>query len=127
MTRVAATGPLPADAVWDRYTDPALWPTWAPQVRGVVGTVEPVLPGDRGWVLGPLVARVPFEVLTVEPEARRWAWRVGFGPLAVAMEHGVDEEPDGDTTAWVDIALPRLAVLGYLPVAQWALRRLVGA
>lgn len=122
--RIEVTGPATPTVVWQRYTDPALWPTWAPQIRGVTGTVEPVLPGDKGWVLGPLVARVPFEVLEVDPDERRWAWRVGMRPAALVMEHGVDRRPEG-SCAWVDIRAPRLLVLPYAPVALLALRRLV--
>jgi uncharacterized protein YndB with AHSA1/START domain len=123
--RIESGGSVSPEEVWERYTDPALWPTWAPQVRAVTGTVEPVLPGDRGWVLGPVGTRVPFVVLAVDAGSRRWSWRVGVRPAAVVMEHGVDADGHG-SRAWVDIRAPRLLVLPYLPVAWLALRRLVG-
>ncbi|QZY29740.1 SRPBCC family protein [Nocardioides coralli] len=122
--RIEATGPAPAAEVWRRYTDPAEWPSWSPQITGVVGTVDPVLPGDRGWVLGPLWARAPFEVLSVEDEACRWSWRVGMRPVAVTMEHGVDGTDEG-SAAWVDVHAPWPLVVPYLPLARLALKRLV--
>lgn len=122
--RIEATGPAPTEEVWRRYTDPAAWPMWAPQITGVVGTVEPVLAGDRGWVLGPWWTRVPFEVLAVDAEQHRWTWRVGVRPAIVVMHHGVDPVEEG-SSAWVDIPLPWPLVVPYLPVARVALARLV--
>jgi hypothetical protein len=32
---ISYEGPAPADEVWRRYTEPAAWPGWAPQVSRV--------------------------------------------------------------------------------------------
>lgn len=130
---LTAEGPALVEDVWQRYVLPALWPTWAPQIRAVrlapasPGTPdEPLVPGVRGSVLGPPPLRVPFRVVAVDPAARRWAWRVGLGPLAVRMEHGVDPGPGGTgSTAWVRIHLPGPLAAPYAPLARHALRRLV--
>lgn len=132
---VTAHGPALAEDAWQRYAVPALWPTWAPQIRAVrlapasPGGLDDVLvAGVRGSVLGPPPLRVPFRVVAVDPAAYRWAWRVGLGPLAVTMEHGVDAGPGGaGCTAWVRIQLPGSVAAPYAPVARLALRRLVAA
>lgn len=124
--RVSAEGPAAAAEVWSRYTSPAQWPTWAPQISRVDADHDPIRAGTRGVVHGPLLVRVPFVILDVDPAARRWSWRVGVGRLSLRMEHGVDESPSG-SVAWVEIHAPRLLVLPYLPVARLALRRAVAA
>lgn len=124
MLVVDASGAAPAADVWRRYTHSSLWSSWAPQVSGVSGTGDPVVRGDRGWVHGPLLVRVPFTVIDVVPSELRWSWRVGLGPAAVVMEHGV-EALDVGSRAWVRIDAPRLLVLPYVPFARFALRRLV--
>jgi hypothetical protein len=121
---VDASGAASAAEVWRRYSHSSLWPSWAPQVSSVTGTGDPVVPGDRGWVRGPSLLRVPFTVLHVVPAELRWSWRVGVGPASVVMEHGV-EPLDVGSRAWVRIDAPRLMVLPYVPFARFALRRLV--
>lgn len=122
--RIEATGPRPADDTWEQYTRTSAWPEWAPQVRGVRGVTGHVTAGDRGVVHGPLLVRVPFTVVSVDPVARRWRWRVGVGPVGLLLDHGVDESAAG-TTAWADVHAPALLVRVYAPLARLALRRLV--
>ncbi|WP_457207561.1 SRPBCC family protein [Nocardioides sp. P5_C9_2] len=133
--RIEASGPRPVDDTWEQYTRPAAWPEWAPQihaVRGVSGSIEA---GDRGVVHGPFALRIPFTIVSVDPGAHRWTWRVGIRPFTVVLDHGVDpvvddEGPDpagGGATAWADVHAPRLLVRTYAPLARTALRRLVGA
>ena len=127
--RIEATGPRPVDDAWEQYTRTAAWPEWAPQIRGVRGVTGRIAPGDRGVVHGPFPVRVPFTIVSVDPSARRWTWRVGVGPLAVVLDHGVDAARAGTTggsTAWADVHAPRLLVRAYAPLARLALRRLVG-
>lgn len=121
---VRATGLADPGVAWERYTRVELWPVWAPQIRGVAGVTGEIAAGDRGSVLGPGPVRVPFEILDVDPVARRWAWRVGLGPLGVEMRHGVDPAPTG-ATGWVEIRLPAIVAAPYAPVARWALSALV--
>jgi len=110
--------------VWERYVHPALWSTWAPQIRSVQCDDEVIVLGTRGVVHGPVLVRVPFTVESVDHEEHQWAWRVGVGPLCVRMEHGVEEAGDG-VRAWARIHLPAPVALPYAPVAHLALRRLV--
>lgn len=129
---VAAEGEASVEEVWRRYRRVDLWASWAPQIRSVATDAEgaegaegPVVaPGLRGTVHGPLVVRVPFRILAVDEERRRWSWRVGVGRVGVVMEHGVDTSPLG-SRAWVRIHLPAALAAGYAPLAHLALRRLV--
>ncbi|PUA82424.1 SRPBCC family protein [Nocardioides currus] len=124
MLRIEATGSRPADDVWDLYTSPAAWPTWAPQIRSVRCDAEPIEPGARGVVHGPLLVRLPFTIESVDDRTRAWSWRVGVGPASVVLDHGVREDASG-TCAWAVVHLPALLVLPYQPIARWALSRLV--
>ena len=126
MPQLSAVGDLPVEDVWERYTRPVLWPTWAPQITRVSTPDDVIRTGTRGTVHGPLLVRVPFRILSVDHASRRWAWRVGLGPLGLVMDHGVDVE-SGGTRAWVDIHAPSAIVAAYAPVARLALRRLVTA
>ena len=126
MVLVSVDGPAIPAEVWRRYTSPAAWPGWAPQITYVDTADDPIRAGTHGVVHGPLLLRVPFRILHVDPAGRRWSWRVGVGPLGLRMEHGVDESPAG-SRAWVRIHAPTVLVLPYLPVARLALRRAVAA
>ncbi len=123
--RIEVTGPRTAEKVWELYTRPSAWPTWAPQISSVRGVADPIAPGDRGVVHGLAVVRVPFVIEAVDESARRWTWRVGLGPLSVVLDHGVDELESG-CRAWADVHAPYVMVLPYSPLARLALRRLVG-
>lgn len=121
---VCVEGDAPADEVWRRYTHPASWPEWAPQITRVEVADEVIQRGTRGTVHGPVLTRIPFTVRSVDHRGRRWSWWVGFGPLGVGMEHGVDHAGSG-SRAWVRIHVHRYLVLPYVPVARFALKRLV--
>lgn len=123
--RIEASGPRSADEVWSLYTRPSTWPMWAPQITSVRGVADPITPGARGVVHGPLLIRVPFVIESIDEAARRWTWRVGIGPLSVVLDHGVDQ-PQSGCSAWADVHAPSLLVLPYSPLARLALRRLVG-
>lgn len=122
---IEATGPRSAEQVWRLYTHPSTWPTWAPQISSVHGVADPIGSGDRGVVHGPLLLRVPFVIEAVDDSAHRWTWRVGVGPLAVVLDHGVDQLPTG-CRAWAEVHAPYPLVLPYSPFARLALRRLAG-
>ncbi|MGZ5405144.1 MAG: SRPBCC family protein [Nocardioides sp.] len=121
---ISVDGPAAPAEVWRRYTSPAAWPGWAPQITRVDSPDDPIVTITKGVVHGPLLIRVPFRILHVDPDTRRWSWQVGIGPLGLRMEHGVDEVPDG-SRAWVRIHAPTVLVLPYVPVARFALRRVV--
>ena len=128
--RLSATGDLAPEAVWERYTQPAWWPIWAPHLREVDYPDAVVRPGTTGRVTGVGGVVAVFRVDAVDHDARRWTWSVRSGPLRLSFDHGVDAaEPGsghpGGSTAWlVTRALWPVAV-GYAPVARIALGRLV--
>jgi hypothetical protein len=128
----SADGPCEPGEVWERYARPALWPTWAPQIRRVEVDVERLAAGTSGRVLGPVGASVDFTVDVFDDQARRWAWTVrpraallpGVPLPTLRLEHGVDAAGTG-THTWLRVQGPLPLVAGYLPVARLALHRLV--
>lgn len=121
--RISAFGAATTELVWHRYVTPELWPTWSPQLQRVDCPDEVIVAGSRGVAHGPAFVRVRFAVLAVDDAERTWTWRVG-GPIGVTMSHGVDEAPDGGSSAWVEIPI---ALVAYAPIARLALGRLVRA
>lgn len=122
---VSASGPLPPDAVWERYADLSAWKEWSPQIRWVESSGDRLAPGLTGTVHGVLGVRVRFTVLAVDGSARTWSWRVRSGPVTMLLHHAVLAGRDGGTSTTLEIEGPAPAVLAYAPVAQVALRRLV--
>jgi Polyketide cyclase / dehydrase and lipid transport len=120
-----ASGPLAPDRAWERYAVPALWSTWSPQISRVDATTSRIAPGTSGIVHGPLGVQVPFEVLDVDEAGRRWTWRVRAALVTLELLHSVIPRPDGGSNTKLEISGPAPVVLGYAPVAQLALRRLV--
>jgi hypothetical protein len=120
-----ATGPVDPAEVWERYAVPARWPSWAPHITGVELAVPRLAAGAAGRVHGPGGLALPFEVEAVDEAARRWSWRVHAGPVTLHLVHWVTAAPDGGTTTGLRTSGPAPVVLGYAPLATWALRRLV--
>lgn len=111
--------------MWTRYVTPACWPTWSPQIRAVDYPYAELAAGTAGVVRGPCALAVPFEILTVDVERRRWTWRVH--PPAVGgliAVHGVEPAGSGTRTTF-EVTGPAPVVTAYLPVAWLALRKLV--
>ncbi|MDX6359160.1 MAG: hypothetical protein QOH37_2214 [Nocardioidaceae bacterium] len=129
---VSASGPLAPDEVWERYARPALWQTWAPQIRRVAVGVDRLAGGETGRVHGPLGVAVDFTVLDWDDDERVWSWvvrpRPPLGrslPLGrLTMTHGVAPEGSGSRT-WLRVTGFAPLVASYLPVARLALHRLV--
>ncbi|MCW2849689.1 MAG: hypothetical protein JWR90_3663 [Marmoricola sp.] len=113
---------------WERYADPALWSTWAPQIQRVDTTMDRLAAGGAGTVRAGLLPRptlgVPFEVLAVDEMAMQWAWRAHLGPVSLHLVHGVTAHPSGCAT-WLRVTGPLPVILGYAPVARFAIGRLV--
>ena len=69
-----AHGAAPVTLAWERYADPALWSTWAPQIQRVDTGLQRLEVGGTGTVRAGLLHRptlgVPFRVLAVDEEAR---------------------------------------------------------
>jgi hypothetical protein len=120
-----ADGPVAADAVWQRYLVPACWSTWAPHITGVDCTDQVITATTTGRVRTLFGLSLPFDVLDLDHAARSWRWSV-HGPYGMRMtlRHTVTATAEGSAT---DLAVygPPVLVLGYAPVAQLALHRLV--
>jgi hypothetical protein len=126
--RVDVRGPQSPDVVWERYARPALWSTWAPQIRAVECDHERLAPGARGAVVAPVpspvAVKVPFTVTEVDEDARTWSWTVGPGLLPLHLQHGVEPDPAG-TRTWLVLHGPWPVIGPYAPLARLALARLV--
>ncbi len=80
--------------------------------------------GLTGQVHGPPGLWAAFTVLTVDGPAMRWSWQVRRGPVTVQLDHQVTGTPDGSRTS-LTLRGPGPLILGYVPVAWYALHRLV--
>ena len=125
LSHLSASGPADPDTVWDRYTRPALWSTWAPHIREVDYPYAVVRPDSTGRVTGVGGVVAVFHVEAVDEEARTWAWKVRSGPLRIAFEHGVDAASGGGSPAWLVTPALLPVTVGYAPLARFALGRLV--
>ncbi len=125
-----ARGPADPATAWERYADPALWSSWAPQIQGVTASTERLAAGTTGTVHAGLLARptlpVAFEVLAVDEARRTWEWRAHVGPISLHLEHGVSPDTVGSAT-WLRVHGMLPLVLAYAPLARLALSRLVAA
>jgi hypothetical protein len=83
-----------------------------------------IAPGLRGVVIGPVGLQVPFEVLTVDEPAMQWSWRVRAALTELTLEHSVAPDATGCRTDLTIIG-PAPLVVGYAPLARFALTRLV--
>ncbi len=112
-------GPAAAATQWHAYAHTGRWPTWAPHLTRVEPEAELGV-GLRGRVVGLAGVAADFEVNAVDEDAGTWSWTVSAGPVRVELDHAV-----GD--GWTSLTLtgPAPVVLGYLPVARFALGRLV--
>jgi hypothetical protein len=128
--RLSATGPLSPDEAWERYTRPALWPSWSPHLREVDYPDDVVHAGTTGRVTGVGGLVAVFQIDAVDHDEHTWSWSVRSGPLRLSFDHGVEATGPGSphpagSTAWlVTHALWPVAV-GYAPLARLALGRLV--
>jgi hypothetical protein len=119
-----ASGPRPAEDAWERYARPALWSSWSPQIRRVATDAERLHAGATGRVYGPVGVSIDFVVDEWDEAARRWSWTAHRGPVRLRLEHGVDADGPGSST-FLRVHGPLPVVFGYLPVARFALHRLV--
>ncbi len=119
-----SSGTASPEVAWERYADLDLWSTWSPQVRRVEASERRLRAGLEGAVVGPLGVQVPFVVTDVEE--RSWSWDVRPPGLRLTLHHLVLDHPDGSLTELV-VRGPLPVVLGYVPLAQLALGRLVTA
>ena len=83
-----------------------------------------IMPGLRGVVIGPVGVQVPFEVLAVDEPAMTWTWRVRAAFAELTLDHSITPVGSGCRTD-LTISGPVPLVVGYAPVARFALSRLV--
>jgi Polyketide cyclase / dehydrase and lipid transport len=101
LTYEARSAATPRQA-WPYVAQPALWPRWAPHLRGAWGLGAPeVEPGRRGAARLLGVVPVPAQILAKEA-GRSWTWRVGPATLV----HRVEPAPGGGSVVAVDITAP---------------------
>ncbi len=117
-----AAGTASPEVAWERYDNLDLWSTWSPQVQRVQAEHRRLRPGLEGAVVGPVGVRVPFVVTEVGD--RSWSWDVRPAGLRLTLHHLVLPHPGGSLTELV-VRGPVPVVLGYAPLAQLALGRLV--
>ncbi|GAB3032187.1 hypothetical protein GCM10011376_26940 [Nocardioides flavus (ex Wang et al. 2016)] len=123
---VEATGPAHPDEVWRRFTDPAEWTVWAPQVRDVQTDAAVLAVGVTGRVHGPAGLAVDFRITELDPGLRSWTWEVGRASARVRMDHHVLPAPGGGSHALVRVHPPTASLVQpYRVPAGMALRRLV--
>lgn len=133
MTTLAlhAQGVADITLAWERYADPALWSTWAPQIQRVDTAMPRLVAGGTGTVRAGLLPRatlgIPFRVLHVDEVAMEWSWVARLGPVRLRLEHGVTHREDGQdgSATWLRVHGPLPVVLAYAPVARIALAFLV--
>lgn len=118
--RLTAHGSATGDEIWDRYVHPGRWAEWSPQIRRISYDFDAIRPDTSGTVFGPIGMPVRFTILSVDVKARAWRWQVALGPIRLVLDHAVAED---ETELVIDGPAP--IVLGYLPLAQLALQRLV--
>lgn len=123
--QLRAGGRAEPDVVWERYARHALWSSWSPQVRAVELPGDRIVTGARGRVRGPAGVSVAVLVTAVDEQARTWAWTAAVGSVRLALHHTVEPGKGGGTVTRLRVSGPAPFVLGYAPVAQIALQRLV--
>lgn len=125
---LTAHGSAPVALAWERYADPALWSSWAPQIQRVQTSMTRLTAGGTGTVhAGPFprpTLPVSFRILAVEENAMEWSWKARVGLLSLRLEHGVTSHPAGSST-WLRVHGPLPIVLAYAPLARFALGYLV--
>ncbi len=117
-----ADGAADLPLVWERYSRPELWSTWAPQIRRIECSAPTLAVGVTGTVYGVvpnLGAR--FEVVEFVEAEHRWAWDVQAGRVRMRLDHRSEARIGGGTSTTLVVDGPVVAVLTYAPVARISL------
>jgi hypothetical protein len=121
-----ADGAADLDLVWQRYSVPELWSTWAPQIRRVECSAERLAVGVTGMVFGVIPnIGAGFEVVEYDEEHWRWSWDVVAGPVRMHLDHRSEARIGGGTSTALVVDGPAAAVMTYAPVARISLESLV--
>ena len=121
-----ADGTADLGLVWQRYSTPELWPSWAPQIRRVECSAERLAIGVTGTVFG-VVPNIGarFEVVEFSDEEHRWVWDVLAGRVRMRIDHRSESRIGGGTSTTLIVDGPAASVLVYAPVARISLESLV--
>lgn len=126
--RVSVSGTADPDTVWQRYTQPALWATWSPQIRSVEYGHPTLVAGTSGTVRTVGGIGIPFTVEVVDPSRRTWSWRVEALGVSLRLDHGVSAEGVTGCRTWLLVTGPPVISQAYAHgPAALALRHLVRA
>jgi hypothetical protein len=121
-----ADGTADIATVWERYANPQLWATWAPQIRRVECSAERLALGVTGTVFGVIPnLGAKFEVVEFCADDHRWVWDVSAGRVRMHLEHRSESRIGGGTSTALVVDGPAAAVLTYAPVARISLEALV--
>ncbi len=121
-----ADGAADLRLVWQRYSEPALWSSWAPQIRRVECSTPVLEVGSTGTVYGVIPnVGAQFEVVELDAEAHRWAWDVVAGPVRMHLDHRSESRLGGGTSTTLVADGPAAVVLVYAPIARLSLENLV--
>ena len=121
-----AVGTADIDLVWQRYSLPELWTTWAPQIRRVEVSEPTLAVGVTGTVFGVVPnLGAQFVVVEFDEDEHRWAWDVVAGPVRMHLDHRAEARIGGGTSTTLVVDGPVAAVLTYSPVARLSLEALV--
>jgi hypothetical protein len=121
---IGVQGQADPELAWERYARPSQWSKWSPQISSVDVEGDRIVTGLRGTVHALHAVRIPFVITEVDEAARSWSWRAYLGPAALTLHHEVIQIPAGTRTTLRVSGLAPL-VLGYVPLARWALTNLV--
>lgn len=121
---IRARGSASPEIAWQRYAELAQWSSWAPHILGVEAEATYLRVGLTGVVrvIGGL--GVPFTVTSVDHAAMTWSWIARLVGVPLTFTHTVLPASDGSTTT-LAMEGPALVILGYIPLAEIALLRLV--
>ncbi len=121
-----ADGAADLALVWQRYSQPELWTTWAPQIRRVECSSDRLEVGSTGTVYGVVPnLGAKFEVVEFLEDEHRWAWDIVAGPVRMHLDHRSESRIGGGTSTTLIADGPAVAVLTYSPVARISLEALV--
>ena len=121
-----AAGTADLALVWQRYVQPDLWSSWAPQIRRVDCSSETLAVGVTGTVYGVVPnLGAQFEVVELDASEHRWAWDVVAGPVRMHLDHSSEARIGGGTSTTLVVDGPAAAVLTYAPIARLSLESLV--
>lgn len=90
-TQVADVDPK---VVWERWTNPDLWPEDDPTLANA-RFHGPLAVGSLGWIRPKKGVRQPMKLTVVDMQGRRFAFESAFVGAVMLFEHELDAEPDG--------------------------------